>query len=452
MVERNCSNCGREIPAGRPFCGGCGRPVAANAEPGPSEPGARFCVKCGAAIAQGKRFCKQCGHAAGATPLTAVNEPSAVAQDEPAVTKAVLGEASGKAIPAIAVPAKTESTALLCSKCGSVIVAGKRFCKQCGQALATPAPTAAIDSDSTEQGESTARESTIEVLEPDRASKLPLQPATRSQSFSLHIDSAPSEIFPFPPSKAEPETEPGEDFKPDTQKASNFPSKEEDFRPLFKFSGDEQGPLAATPLQADFAVNDPESASSGPHEPGDSDAGMFRSFQQPVVLRRRKLLQVASAVCAAALLGAAWFADTYYHQKHHPVEIATQPIPPAAVATSGSYQTAKPVLQTPHEAPIVTAKAALPKRESGGNETPALHSAPKPDAADSHPTSQRKQAGSCTLDSDMLSRMLDQADRNRERGNYLDAVRQYRSVLNCDSNNSRAHSGLELTLFDIQHQ
>jgi Flp pilus assembly protein TadD len=52
----------------------------------------------------------------------------------------------------------------------------------------------------------------------------------------------------------------------------------------------------------------------------------------------------------------------------------------------------------------------------------------------------------------MLSRMLDQADRNRGQGNYSDAARQYRSVLNCDPNNSRAHSGLELTLVDIQHQ
>jgi hypothetical protein len=48
--------------------------------------------------------------------------------------------------------------------------------------------------------------------------------------------------------------------------------------------------------------------------------------------------------------------------------------------------------------------------------------------------------------------MLDQADRNREQGNYADAARQYRSVLACDPKNPRAFNGLEVTLTDIQHQ
>ncbi len=452
MAERNCSNCGRELPAGRRFCGGCGRPVAVIAEPAPPETGAGICAKCGAAYVPGKRFCKLCGHAVGTTVPTAAHEPSAVAQGEPAATKAVLGEASGQAIPAITVPAKTEPTALLCSKCGAVAAPGKRFCKQCGHALATPAPIAAIDSYSIEQGESTARESTIEVLEPDRASTPPLQPATRGRTFSTQTDSAPPETQIGPPSQVRLGTGPDEDFKLATEKAPNFPSEEEDFRPLFKFSGDEQEPLAVTPPQADFAVNDPEIASSGRHELGDSDAGMFRSFQEPAVPQRRKLLLVVSAVCAAALLGAAWFAAAYYHGKLGPAQIATQPTPPAAVVMSGSDQTANPVPQTVPETPIVTAKPAPPKQESGGLETPARHPAPKPNAENSHPALLRNQGGNCALDSNMLSRMLDQADRNRERGNYLDAVRQYRSVLNCDSNNARAHSGLERTLLDIQHQ
>jgi len=452
MLERSCSSCGREILPGRHFCGGCGRPVAANAEPAPPESAARFCVKCGAAIAPGKRFCKQCGHAVGSTKPSAAQEPPAVVQGESGTDKVVPDEASAQAISTIAIPAQPEPTALNCSKCGAVIVAGKRFCKQCGQALATPAPTAAIDSHPAEQGESTARESTIEVLEPDRASTPPLQPATRGRTFSTQTDSAPPETPKGPPSQVLLGTGPDEDFKLATEKAPNFPSEEEDFRPLFKFSGDEQEPFAVTPPQADFAVNDPEIASSGRHELGDSDAGMFRSFQEPAVPQRRKLLLVVSAVCAAALLGAAWFAAAYYHGKLGPAQIATQPTPPAAVVMSGSDQTANPVPQTVPETPIVTAKPAPPKLESGGLETPARHPAPKPNAENSHPALLRNHGGNCALDSNMLSRMLDQADRNRERGNYLDAVRQYRSVLNCDSNNARAHSGLELTLLDIQHQ
>jgi predicted nucleic acid-binding Zn ribbon protein len=440
------------LPAGRRFCGGCGRPVAAIAEPDPPEPAAQFCVKCGAAIAPGKRFCKQCGHAVGSTKPTGAKEPSAVAQGGTGTKKAVADEASPQALPVIAVPAKPEPTAILCSKCGAVIVLGKRFCKQCGHALDTPAPTASFDSHPIEQGESTARESTIQVLEPDRGTTPPLPLATRGQTFSTHIDSAPSEILIGPPSRALPGTGADENFKPATQNTPNLPSEEEDFRPLFKFSGDEREPLAVPPLQADFAAHDPDIAGSGRHELGDRDAGMFRSFQEPAVPQRRMLLLVVGAVCAAALLGAAWFVATYYHGKHRPVEIATQPTPPAALTASSPDQTSKPGPQTTPETLIKPAKPTPPRQEAGAHETPARHPAPKPDAANSHPTSPKNRGSNCTLDSNMLSRMLDQADRNREQGDYSNAARQYRSVLNCDSNNTRAHSGLELTLLDIQHQ
>jgi len=523
MAERNCSNCGREISAGRRFCGGCGRPVTANAELGPAEPVARFCEKCGAAYVPGKRFCKQCGHAVGSTVPTEANGPSAVAQAEPAATKAVLGEASGRAIPVIAIPtqpeltallcsecgaaivpgkrfckqcghavgstnplaakepsavvqgesgtknavldeasaqalpeiavlAKPEQTALLCPKCGAVIVLGKRFCKQCGHALATPSPTATFDSHPIQQGESTARGSTVRVLESDHTNTPPLQSGTRGQTFPIHIDSAPSEILPRPPSKAESGTGPDEDLKPASLETQDVSSYEEDSRPLLKFGGDEQDSPTNAALQADFAVNAPDITSSERHELGDGDAGMFRSFQDTAVPQRRTLLLVLGIVCAAAFLGAAWLVATSYHGRHRSVQIATQPTLPPVVAMSSSDQTSKPGPQTVPGTPIKPAKPAPPRQEVGGYETRARHLAPKPDASNSHSTSPRPQGGNCALDSNMLSKMLDQADRNRAQGNYSDAARQYRSVLNCDSNNARAHSGLELTLLDIQHQ
>ena len=141
MVERNCSNCGRALPAGRHFCVGCGRPVGEEPKPAPPEPAVRFCVKCGAAYVAGKRFCKQCGHAVGATVANAAVEPSAVAQGEPAAAKAIVGEASGQAIPVISIPTRLEESALLCSKCGAAIAPGKNFCKQCGQAVSSTKPT-----------------------------------------------------------------------------------------------------------------------------------------------------------------------------------------------------------------------------------------------------------------------------------------------------------------------
>jgi hypothetical protein len=157
-------------------------------------------------------------------------------------------------------------------------------------------------------------------------------------------------------------------------------------------------------------------------------------------------------VCTAALLGAVWVVASYYHGRHHPDKIIMQPASPVAVTKVAADQPSKPAPQTAPETPITPTKAPPTRQEVGGHEAPAHHVAPKPHSGDSHPTSKGIQGGNCTLDSNMLSRMLDQADRNREHGNYSDASRQYRSVLSCDPNNARAHSGLELTLLDMQHQ
>jgi hypothetical protein len=61
-------------------------------------------------------------------------------------------------------------------------------------------------------------------------------------------------------------------------------------------------------------------------------------------------------------------------------------------------------------------------------------------------------AANCDLDSNMLPKMLDQAERNRQQGNYPAALRQFRAVLACDRNNARARSGLDLTELAVQHR
>jgi len=88
------------------------------------------------------------------------------------------------------------------------------------------------------------------------------------------------------------------------------------FAPLFRFSGDEQEPPAAPPLQAGLASHDQSKADHGPIEPGDSDAGMFRNFQDSAVPRSKTLFLVLGAVCIGALFGAAWYIATDYHSKH----------------------------------------------------------------------------------------------------------------------------------------
>ena len=397
------------------------------------EPEAPLCTKCGAAYAPGKRFCKQCGQVLGPTVPATEEAPSAFVPSESTTKKAIPGDSDIQAAPAIAVPTPPESAERFCVKCGAPYALGKRFCKQCGQVLDTAEPSAATDVSLIEQGESAARESAVRIMESDHAN-------------------TPSEILSGSSSKGEPETDPDEDFKRASQETQNVSSDEEDFRPLFKFSGDEQEPPSLPPLQADSAARDQGNASSGRYEPDDSDAGMFQSFQNSTVRRPRALLLILGALCAASLLGAVWAVTTYYHAKHRAAQVVTQPTSPVGVTKSSADQPPKPAPQAAPETPTVPTKPAPPRQGVGGHEVPSHSSAPKPDTPNSDPASTRSQGGNCTLDSSMLSRMLDQADRNREQGNYSDAARQYRSVLNCDPNNSRALSGLDLTLLDIQHQ
>ncbi len=73
MTAKFCTKCGKELVAGKRFCGGCGLKapepvVAARQEPLPepiptTESAPRLCGQCGAALLPGKRFCRQCGHA-----------------------------------------------------------------------------------------------------------------------------------------------------------------------------------------------------------------------------------------------------------------------------------------------------------------------------------------------------------------------------------------------------
>ncbi|MGA3160720.1 MAG: zinc ribbon domain-containing protein [Terracidiphilus sp.] len=68
MANRYCTKCGKEVVAGKRFCGGCGQamPVVATTivEDVAAAPA---CMYCGAALAPGKRFCKQCGQPIDAT-------------------------------------------------------------------------------------------------------------------------------------------------------------------------------------------------------------------------------------------------------------------------------------------------------------------------------------------------------------------------------------------------
>ncbi len=369
------------MPAGKRFCGGCGRPAAEPAEPAPPEPAALSCVKCGAVYAPGKRFCKQCGHAVG----TPASVPS------PAVSPG---------------------------------------------AQAAPAP----------------KQTSIPAVLTERALTPPLQPATPAPAFSAPVDPAPPKRSPILHRNLNPRKSRVRISPPPPRKLQVSSPMKRSFSRCYKFSGDEQEPPAPTLLQADSSAHDRDSERFGRSESDDSHAGMFSSLQDSASTPRRTLVLPIGAVAIAALLGVGWFVVTHYHSSHPAAQVPTPATaPPTAPAPAAALPANSPPQAAPPD-PIAAAKPAPNKLQSEKHQAPLPRAASKSVAADPQPKLPKHQEANCALDSSLLPRMLDQADRNREQGNYADAARQYRSVLACDPKNPRAFNGLEVTLTDIQHQ
>jgi RNA polymerase subunit RPABC4/transcription elongation factor Spt4 len=103
MATRFCTHCGLEIPEGRKFCRGCGKPAAFPSQklPAPSrlvaEPTLTRCSQCGNPVPDGKRFCPHCGKAVASAP-----PPQAVSVPTPPPTETVA---------AVAVPSVSSPTA-----------------------------------------------------------------------------------------------------------------------------------------------------------------------------------------------------------------------------------------------------------------------------------------------------------------------------------------------------
>ena len=129
MASKFCSKCGREVLAGKRFCGGCGQamPMAVALPPDEAAAATHVCGQCGTALVPGKRFCKKCGHAvddlATAAGSTQVSESAVVAETAP--------------VAASVVP--------VCGRCGAALTPGKRFCKLCGQPAGVPAASTTFD-------------------------------------------------------------------------------------------------------------------------------------------------------------------------------------------------------------------------------------------------------------------------------------------------------------------
>jgi hypothetical protein len=186
----------------------------------------------------------------------------------------------------------------------------------------------------------------------------------------------------------------------------------------------------------------------------------------------RWLLITASAAAILLVLAAAVAVAYKYKWEPKPAAVAMpaassapapQPTPVASVPQPGPGSSVVPPAQSLPANPVPPAVSPAIATEPAKPSEPAPKSRKHQESVQANPTAgdsvrpQARQpkaaaAGNCDLDTKLLPKMLDQAERNREQGNYPAALRQFRAVLACDRNNARARRGLDLTGLAMQHQ
>ena len=370
-----------------------------------------ICTKCGREAVAGKRFCGGCGG-----------------------TLQVVAES-----------AQPQQTARFCVKCGTPNAPGKRFCKQCGHAVGTTAPRAAI------QHEATAvhiQAANVVKPAPEEAGPLP--------TLSVAIPLEPSQVLL---SQAVPKSEQDQPAWLYSEESPNLSSIGRSFSRLTNLDRVEQETSAPPEVQAE-----PRAA----HVHGAiTTGGSAAAYGGNTLLRRndkvstsrgnRNLLPLIGAVCATAVaVGIVLFFAVTHHWWRNPAQVATQAaLPTVAIPASTAGQ---PLQSQPTNPVAVTRNPAASTKPDSRKKKNRRQEAPEDSRpSESAPTrsqiaEQKTQGDNCSLSPNILPKMLDQAERNREQGNYPAAVRQYRAVLSCDHNNARARSGLETALLDIQHQ
>jgi hypothetical protein len=196
-----------------------------------------------------------------------------------------------------------------------------------------------------------------------------------------------------------------------------------------------------------------------PVAPEPDAAGIARSAPGGFVSRLREYprLILGFAFAAAVLLALALIFGLSHKRVAKPEALETQPAPSTPALHSGAIQPAASLAA--HSVSIPSA-ATQPRRQQPSEPAPKDRKPTEPaqanptaaDAAKAQAGPPVVPAGNCELNSNLLPKMLDQAERSREQGNYAAALRQFRAVLACDRNNARARSGLDLTELSMRHQ
>jgi hypothetical protein len=197
-----------------------------------------------------------------------------------------------------------------------------------------------------------------------------------------------------------------------------------------------------------------------PVAPEPDAAGIARSAPGGFVSRLRgypRLILGSAFAAAILLLVVALIFGVSHKGAAKPETLQTQPAPSTSALHSGAILPAASLAA--HSVSIPSA-ATQPRRQQPSEPAPKDRKPIEPaqanptaaDAAKAQAGPPVVPAGNCELDSNLLPKMLDQAERSRQQGNYAAALRQFRAVLACDRNNARARSGLDLTELSMRHQ
>ena len=372
-----------------------------------------ICTRCGREAVAGKRFCGGCGQALQAA--------AALPQPSPAPR--------------------------FCVKCGAPYTPGKRFCKQCGHSVGATVPVASIQSSTAGVGGMIAHEGDVGDVQAENIVKPPLEEA------------APSQIFGELAPQAVDKHDLDQPVAHNSEASPNPLSNGRSLPQLTNANCVEQEIPAPTAVLADPpAVHVPRVTESVESKVANGEEIVLRGGRVFTRRGRGSVPLIVGSVCVTAVaLGIVLFIAVAHHGNRNSAPVAIHPALSSEAASPPiaghqlQHPPSKPVAAAVTKAPIASIKPALQRkdhRREASRDSNPIESAP----TRSQLASQRVQGDNCNLSQNMLPKMLDQAEKNREQGNYPSAARQYRSVLACDHNNTRARSGLETTLLDIQHQ
>jgi hypothetical protein len=185
----------------------------------------------------------------------------------------------------------------------------------------------------------------------------------------------------------------------------------------------EAAPEQPVPQPANEAVA--EEYRTGSHRTG--------SYRQPSVDEPPQKSWIKIGGLALAAVVVLVIAVYFFSGKSNPAPATNQ------TAKESSAQPKHAAAQEPASTAKTPKNASKPEAQQAQETQPEKPRQVEPPA----PKPSRENNGRCDLDSSQYGGLIAQAEKNRGRGKYADAIRQFTAVLACDPGNAKAREGLE---------